>query len=104
MLYVFLQSIMPTVPAAFFTFADNVIYPFYARAARPFAIGAVSDQQLAAAIMKVWGGAILWLVIAVMFFRWTARRREGPPGAAAHVLTWDEVQAELERTKAPSEP
>jgi putative membrane protein len=73
MLYVFLQSIMPTVPAAFFTFADGVIYPFYAHAARPFSMTAVSDQQLAGAIMKVWGGLILWLVIAVMFFRWSAK-------------------------------
>ncbi len=103
MVYVFLQSIVPTVPAAFFTFADNVIYPFYARAARPFAIGAVEDQQLAAAIMKVWGGAILWLVIAVMFFRWTGAD-ERDRLARRRVLTWDEVQAELERTKAPSEP
>jgi putative membrane protein len=73
MLYVFLQSIMPTVPAAFFTFAEGVIYPFYAHAPRPFSIDAVSDQQLAGAIMKVGGGLILWLVIGVMFFRWTAR-------------------------------
>ncbi len=72
MVYVFLQSIMPTVPAAFFTFADGVIYDFYKEAARPFAMTAVSDQQLAGAIMKVWGGLVLWVVIAVMFFRWTA--------------------------------
>lgn len=73
MLYMFLQSIMPTVPAAFFTFAENPIYSFYAHAPRPFHIDAVSDQQLAGALMKVWGGLFLWLVIATMFFRWSAR-------------------------------
>jgi putative membrane protein len=73
MVYVFLQSIMPTVPAAFFTFAESPVYAFYAHAARPFSIDAVSDQQLAGAIMKVGGGLILWLVIGVMFFRWTSR-------------------------------
>jgi putative membrane protein len=73
MLYLFLQSVMPTVPAAFFTFAEKPIYPFYAHAARPFSIDAVSDQQLAGAIMKVWGGLLIWLVIATMFFRWSSR-------------------------------
>ncbi len=101
MVYVFLQSVMPTVPAAFFTFADGVIYKFYAHVPRPWSITAVSDQQLAGAIMKVWGGLILWLVIGVMFFRWTAAD-EKERLARRRVLTWDEVQAELERTKAPS--
>lgn len=101
MLYVFLQSVMPTVPAAFFTFADSVVYKFYARVPRPFDMTAVADQQLAGAIMKVWGGLILWLIIAVMFFRWSAAD-EKERIARRRVLTWDEVQTELERTKAPS--
>ncbi|HUR76523.1 MAG TPA: cytochrome c oxidase assembly protein [Acidimicrobiales bacterium] len=101
MLYIFLQSVMPTVPAAFFTFAERPVYEFYARVPRPFAMNAVSDQQLAGAIMKVWGGLILWGIIAVMFFRWTARD-EKERLARRRVLTWDEVQAELERTSAPS--
>jgi len=101
MVYVFMQSILPTVPAAFYTFADNVIYPFYADAPRPFGLTAVSDQQLAGAIMKTWGGVFLWGVIAVMFFRWTAAD-ERERKARRRVLTWDEVQTELERTKAPT--
>jgi putative membrane protein len=101
MVYVFLQSIMPTVPAAFFTFADGVIYKFYAHVPRPWHISAVSDQQLAGAIMKVWGGLILWLVIGVMFFRWSAADEKARL-ARRRVLTWDEVQAELDRTEAPT--
>jgi putative membrane protein len=101
MLYVFLQSIMPTVPAAFFTFADGVIYKFYATVPRPWHISAVSDQQLAGAIMKVWGGLVLWGVIGVMFFRWSAADEKARI-ARRKVLTWDEVQAELDRTQAPS--
>ncbi len=101
MLYVFLQSIMPTVPASFFTFADGVIYKTYANAPRPFNISAIADQQLAAAIMKVWGGLLLWLIIATMFFRWTAAD-ERERRARRRVLTWDEVQAELDRTDAPT--
>jgi putative membrane protein len=101
MLYVFLQSVMPTVPASFFTLAERPLYPFYAHAPRPFSLDAVSDQQIAGAIMKVGGGAILWLVIAVMFFRWTAKD-EKDRLARRRVLTWDEVETELNRTEAPT--
>lgn len=100
MLYVFLQSVVPTVPASFFTFGTHAFYKTYAHAPRPFDISAVADQQIAAGLMKIYGGLILWGVIAAMFFRWTAddeRRRK----ANRRVLTWDEVQAELERTEAP---
>lgn len=102
MLYVFLQSIMPTVPASFFTFAEGVFYQTYRDAPRPFkGITAIADQQMAAGLMKVWGGLLLWLIIAAMFFRWTAaderERRE-----QRRVLTWDEVQTELDRTDAPT--
>lgn len=101
MVYIFMQSIMPTVPAAFFTFAEGPIYEFYARAPRVFDMTAVADQQLAGAIMKVWGGLLLWLIIATWFFKWTARD-ERERIARRKVLTWDEVQTELERTEAPS--
>jgi hypothetical protein len=36
-----------------------------------------------------------------MFFRWTARD-EKERLARRRVLTWDEVQTELERTQAPT--
>ena len=78
MVYLFLQSIVPTVPAAFLTFADGVVYRFYATVPRPFPISALDDQQLAGAIMKVYGGLILWGCIVVMFFRWYARRPRRP--------------------------
>lgn len=102
MLYVFLQSVVPTVPASFFTFSDGVFYKTYANAPRPFkGISAIADQQIAAGIMKVYGGLVLWLIIAAMFFRWTAAD-ERDRKARRKVLTWDEVQAELDRTDAPS--
>lgn len=100
MLYLFLQSVIPTVPASFLTFADGVIYKFYATVPHPFHLSAVADQQLAGALMKVLGGTILWGVIVVMFFRWYAdenRRNKRPDD----VLTWDDVARELERTPPP---
>jgi len=71
-LYLFIQSVIPNVPAAFLAFADGVIYTWYAHVPRPFGISAVSDQQLAGAIMKVGGTFLLWGIIVVVFFRWYA--------------------------------
>ena len=99
MLYLFLQSVLPTVPASFLTFAEGPIYDFYTTVPRIWGVDVIEDQQLAGALMKVVGGAILWSVIVVMFFRWyrQSERDKGDP------LTWDDVERELERT-APATP
>jgi putative membrane protein len=70
MLYLFLQSIVPTVPASFLTFGHTPLYSFYAAAPRIWGWSAITDQTLAGLIMKIAGGAILWAVIAVIFFKW----------------------------------
>lgn len=94
MVYLFLQSIVPTVPASFLTFADGAIYRFYAEAPRAFDVTAVADQQMAGGLMKVAGGLVLWAVIVTMFFRWY-NLSQGQPG---ETLTWDDVQREFDRT------
>lgn len=99
MIYLFLQSVIPTVPASFITFATGVIYEHYAEVPRSWDITVVADQQLAGALMKVVGGLILWGVIVVMFFRWYAAENHRPE--EDHVLTWDDVERELERTSPP---
>ncbi len=100
MLYLFLQSVLPTVPASFLTFGNSVMYDFYAEAPRVFPLSAIDDQQLAGALMKIYAGALIWGVIAVMFYRWYAEeQRRRPPG----VLTWEHVERELRRTE-PAEP
>lgn len=95
MLYLFAQSIVPTVPASFLTFAGDPLYPFYAQAAPLAGIDAVLDQRIAGLIMKLLGGLLLWTAIAVLFFRWHAR--EEATGVAE---TWDEVEREVNRMRA----
>ncbi len=73
MLYLFVQSILPTVPASFFTFADRPLVSFYSDAPRLWGIGVLADQQLAGFVMKVVGGLVIWSYIAAIFFRWYAR-------------------------------
>jgi putative membrane protein len=99
MLYLFLQSVVPTVPASFLTFGDSPMYDTYAKAPRPFDLSAVSDQQMAGAVMKVIGGFLLWGIIVTIFFRWYRRTERDTHG---DVLTWDDVERELGQTPAPS--
>ena len=97
MVYVFLQSVIPTIPSSFLTFGDGLLYPFYGEVPRPFPMSAIDDQQLAGALMKVYAGLLLWSVIVVIFFRWYARDQRDQVG---DVLTWDDVERELRRTEA----
>ncbi len=78
MLYLFLQSLAPTIPASFLTFGHTVLYVRYATFSRIWGISALTDQLIAGLIMKLVGGAILWAFIAAIFFKWHAREeREG---------------------------
>jgi putative membrane protein len=70
MLYLFLQSIIPTVPASFLTFGARPLYSFYDHVPRLFGISALTDMQVAGIIMKIGVGLTLWLIIAIIFFRW----------------------------------
>lgn len=93
MLYLFAQSIVPTVPASFLTFADTPIYPFYGIAAPLVGIDPVTDQRVAGLVMKLVGGFILWGFIAVLFFRW--HRQEELGGTDEPV--WQDVERHLSR-------
>jgi putative membrane protein len=92
MLYLFLQTILPTVPASFLTFNDRPLYPIYATFPRLWGISALTDQQSAGLIMKIVGGLFLWGVIAAIFFRWYEREERGQ---GDDVLLWDDVEHEL---------
>ncbi len=75
MMYLFLQSLVPTVPASFLTFGDRPLYAIYETFPRVLEISALSDMRTAGLIMKIVGGAVLWAVIAVIFFRWAELER-----------------------------
>ncbi|MBA3552083.1 MAG: cytochrome c oxidase assembly protein [Actinobacteria bacterium] len=91
MLYLFLQSLLPTVPASFLTFGSTVIYPFYAAAPRIWAVSPLTDQLIAGLMMKLVGGLILWGAIAVFFFRWWSEEQSEGWDA----LAWRDVEREV---------
>ncbi|MDP1807482.1 MAG: cytochrome c oxidase assembly protein, partial [Acidimicrobiales bacterium] len=78
--HLFLTSIIPTVPGAWLTFADGAVYRVYDIPDRLWGVSVTSDQQVAGLIMKLVGGTYLWILIAVIFFRWagTAMREDDP--------------------------
>jgi putative membrane protein len=68
--YLFLQSLVPTIPASFLTLGDEPLYKIYETFPRLWGISAHTDQVLAGFIMKFGGGFILWAGITTVFFRW----------------------------------
>lgn len=95
MLYLFLQTIVPTVPASFLTFNDRPLYRIYATFPRLWGVSALTDQQTAGLIMKIGGGLFLWLIIAMIFFRWYAGEERRDKAERDGVLLWDDVEQEL---------
>jgi putative membrane protein len=91
MLYLFLQSIVPTVPASFLTFGSAPLYRFYAEVPRIWGLSVMNDQTIAGLIMKLAGGLILWIVIAVVFFRWYGEEQR----TGWDALKWRDVEREI---------
>jgi len=77
MMYLFMQSLAPTIPASFLTFGHTLLYPVYGTFPRIWGLSALDDQLIAGLMMKLGGGLILWGFIATIFFRWAARERDG---------------------------
>ncbi len=115
MLYLFAQSIVPTVPASFLTFAQTPMYAHYANAPRLISgFDAVADQQWAAVGMKLGAGTYIWGIVGYLFYTWWKDSEAGlandnlkpiPDSLGSGTLTWDRVQAEFDRLdRAPNTP
>ncbi len=105
-IYLFLMSVVPTVPAGWLTFAEGVVYKHYNEPVRVWGLSVTNDQQIAGAIMKLGGSTFLWAIIIFVFFKRfgtgddktsyvRARKQEPQP------LTYDQVTAAFERSQAP---
>ncbi|HEX6166827.1 MAG TPA: cytochrome c oxidase assembly protein [Acidimicrobiales bacterium] len=108
MLYLFVTSIVPTVPAGWLTFAEGAIYSAYDVPDRLWGLTITDDQQMAGVIMKLVGGGFLWVIITLRFFQWAANFSDsdkaadqaGPPTD----LTWADVEREFDRHPPAPEP
>jgi putative membrane protein len=108
MLYLFVTSIVPTVPAAWLTFAEGSVYSVYDIPQRLGGISVTTDQQAAGLIMKLVGGGFLWLIITIRFFQWASKFSDTDKAidqaGPAHDLTWADVEREFEENPPPPEP
>ncbi|MCU1344569.1 MAG: hypothetical protein JWL70_835 [Acidimicrobiia bacterium] len=115
MLYLFVQSIVPTVPAGWLTFAEGTVYKHYLSApTRVWGMSILDDQQLAGVFMKVGGSVFLWILCIFLWFKrvatpFYAETRGGwqhvpGPGAeelARRGLTFEQVQEAFDKVPAP---
>jgi putative membrane protein len=118
MIYLFLMSVVPTVPAAWLTFAEGSVYKHYDIGIRVWGISVETDQQLAGAIMKLGGSIFLWTIVIRLFFKKFVGNfeneqsyiREGAIPTAEVVghddipLTYSEVEKEFQRVPPAPEP
>jgi putative membrane protein len=106
-IYLFMMSIVPTVPGGWLVFAEDVVYRHYDIPQRLWGIDVLSDQQAAGAVMKLMGGFVLWAVIVTIFARWAAaeaRTDEADRRAAARARAVARREAaEFSRGPAPTE-
>ena len=103
-IYLFLQSVVPTVPAGWLTFAEGVVYKHYNQPVRVWGLSPTDDQQLAGAIMKVGGSIFLWSLVVFYFFRRFTPTWKEDNTYRRSPLTFEQVQSEFESAPPPHEP
>lgn len=105
MIYLFLMSIVPTVPAGWLTFAEGTVYKHYDTPVRVWGLSVATDQQLAGAIMKIGGSIFLWSIVIFMFFKRFAGNFNAEQNYVRDTtLTFEEVERVFENTPPAPEP
>jgi putative membrane protein len=94
--YLFVQSVVPGFPSVIYVFAHHPLYPVFAHAHAAIGLSPVGDQQLAGITAKVATLPVLWSVAWVAL---TRGAREDAVGTDTSVLTWAEVERQLERAE-----
>jgi putative membrane protein len=94
LIYLFMMSIVPTVPAGWLALAEGVVYEAYDTDTNLWGIDPTTDQQAAGVIMKVIGGFYLWTLITIRFFRFSSGQRDADLDARSNRtrLTYSDVE------------
>ena len=96
MIYLFLMSVVPTVPAGWLTFAEGVVYSSYNHSDPLWGVSPTHDQQVAGVVMKIIGGFYLWSLIALRFMRFAGGQREADMAARQNRSPVTSTEAERE--------
>jgi len=97
MLYLFLHSVLPTVPGAFITFSDAPLYDHYKTTPRIWGLAPIDDQQIAGLIMKIGLGLSLWAMITVLFCVWQGDEERDERSVRDQSDEWDAVERAFAR-------
>jgi putative membrane protein len=108
MIYLFAQSIVPSIPAGWLAFSEGIVYHAYDQPVRVWGLSGTADQQIAGAIMKTGGTIFLWTVIIVLWVRNFASVYRRDQAAAFQrqrkPLTYADVEREFAESPAADEP
>ena len=105
-IYLFLMSVVPTVPAAWLTFAEDSVYKHYDIPIRVWGLSTETDQQLAGAVMKTGGSLFLWAIVIFIFFKRLAKgfyKDQSYVPEEEAPLTFSEVEKAFSQSKPPQE-
>lgn len=97
--YVFVLSLVPSIPAIVLIFAKRSLYSTYSHGA--FGISAVGDQELTGALAKIASLAVFWGIAIAILLR---ADRDEELGIDPEPLYWDDVQRELDRSSKKNPP
>jgi putative membrane protein len=73
LLYLFFQSLPPTILGAVITFASEPLYLAYMTAPRVWGLSVLLDQEIGGLIMWIPGALVYFVVLTGVFFRWLNR-------------------------------
>lgn len=108
MIYLFLNSVVATIPAGWLTFAEGVVYKHYNIPTRVWGVSVSNDQQIAGAIMKLGGSIFLWTIIVAMFFRHFVKtfrdENKNDYNKVEAILTTADVERAFQATAPAEEP
>jgi putative membrane protein len=108
MIYLFLNSVVATIPAGWLTFAEGVVYKHYNIPTRVWGVSVSNDQQIAGAIMKLGGSIFLWTIIVAMFVKHFVKtfrdENKNDYDRQEEVLTTADVERAFEATPPAEEP
>ena len=80
-------GLTPMIPGGIFTFARYPLFRTYEIAPR-VGVSALSDQQIAGAMMSAFGMPVIWIVAAVVWYRWAREEeRNSPPIVRRRVVS-----------------
>ena len=105
MIYLFVQSLVPSIVGSILTYGTTLLYGFYQQAPRKWGMSPYDDQVMAGLIMKLFGFFLLFALMTIIFFRWyNQEQREFPDAlealdaaSSSGELTWPAVEDELQR-------